>query len=409
MENMDERARLIDPTDDRPFGAPGPQIVGVSLENSKLTQGSMAHWIGDSSRSRGSTARASSMRTRSLSRPKRQPRVTALLIVLAGPACRERAATPQSDAPATASSPGISASSERRAPPPIAVLALPAGYGTSAFSAREVVASPDPKWNDGGRVAIDEEFVFELGTGDGLDGLDVTTLSGSGRGRHTWRSVMDGGAHWNTVEFAVAKDDLRELAGLLGEIQFLEQPRGIVAKDVHDGASWIVHVHTRGREKYVALSNAFPPPFLRLGRFVVALVNRDPQLRDRRLEFSAAGLHDRHLWQGVEAYEGSSDARFHWICLVPEASRPFAIGTRVRASLLDRTLGKTRARMASRISPGQSSACLNVSARDVDASHDYVLELDLVTAAGENAQIAPAAVLTKGAPRVVVMPRASGK
>src|SRR5262245_15503713 len=43
----------------------------------------------------------------------------------------------------------------------------------------EIVTTADARWSDdpGATVSLDETFVFELGMGSGLDGLNVTTVT----------------------------------------------------------------------------------------------------------------------------------------------------------------------------------------------------------------------------------------
>jgi hypothetical protein len=78
----------------------------------------------------------------------------------------------------------------------------------------------------------------------------------------------------------------------------------------------------------------------------------------------------------------------------------------VRARLVDRTRASVIGTIATRISPKTSRPCLDVRGRDVDAAHDYVLELELTAPTGKRTKLEPTAVLTKGAPQVVVIPNA---
>jgi hypothetical protein len=284
------------------------------------------------------------------------------------------------------------------------VLSFPLGYEDPRQAPKRLESKPDPAWNADARVELDPGFVFELGTGSGRDGLDVTTLAGSGRGRHVWQVTEKGRASWRVSEFSVDDRVLGELVALLNELRILQQPKSTFAPDVHDGAQWILRIRTRERDKYIYASNAFPEALRRIGRFAIDRVNGRSDLLAKSRRFSLGQLHDRHLWRGWDHYDGSADPPHDkpWVCAVVDADAPLATGTRLRVRLADRTRPGIVDNAAAVIDSTSSSVCAAYRIPALDASHDYELEIDLIPPKGKQRSL-KAPVATKGAPHVVVV------
>jgi hypothetical protein len=162
----------------------------------------------------------------------------------------------------------------------------------------------DPHWAGDVNPAEteDEGFVFELGMGSGLDGLNVTTIDASRRASHVWAAGGTPDA-WREVHFEVNQRELDELVRSLNDEHVLSLARRYEDKSIADGAQWILHVRTQGRDKYVYASNSFPPPLVRLARFVKEqIIDTRPDLvaKSEPRTFDRAG----HLWGWLAHYEG---------------------------------------------------------------------------------------------------------
>ncbi|MBW2528562.1 MAG: hypothetical protein JRI23_30595 [Deltaproteobacteria bacterium] len=332
--------------------------------------------------------------------------------------CRDDRAT----APVTAASPTPSASSAPSAAAPrapIAPLVGPLG-GTSQ---RAPKTEPDPHWADAAEatVELDETFLVELGMGSGLDGLNVTTIRHGGATTHVYRAATSNEAGrreraWRRVDFRVEPAELSDLVRLLNAQRFLQLEQSYVDPKIQDGAQWIVHVRTRGRDKYVYLSNSFPEPLLKIARFVTELVARRPQLaaqsRPREVD------HDTHLWRWRQWYRGcrqdlnpvdnDEGCMPLWVDAQLRSRAPLPPAARFEVTIADRsTPSSVLAREEGRLGEGsvsvrQADVTLTVRYDEVDLRRHY----DLVARvdAGERSWLsAPRPVITYGQPHEVIL------
>lgn len=244
-------------------------------------------------------------------------------------------------------------------------------------------STPDPHWADAGapRLDVDPSFVFELGMGSGRDGLQLTTVAADGHARHVWHTRHG----WRRVAFKVTEAEVRQLATLLDRIHFLGLPREYASKDTHDGAQWIVHVHLAARDKYVYLDNAFPPPLLRLARFVThRLVDSRPALESQGQ--SEPFDHDEALWRGWNDYAGcDADGRATdpgscmplWLTVRLQSTQGFVPGSHFRVQLVDQTTGKAITERKGSLGDArvrEADVVLTTRMRDLDLDHRYSYE-----------------------------------
>jgi hypothetical protein len=69
-----------------------------------------------------------------------------------------------------------------------------------------------------------------------------------------------------------------DIAYLARGCRFLHMASSYEDTSVDDGAMWVVHLRTEGRDKYVTASNVFPETLTSVARFVAGLVDRRPEV-----------------------------------------------------------------------------------------------------------------------------------
>jgi len=346
---------------------------------------------------------------------RRRELAAAAVVLLVG--CRDGDhASSSSAAPSSSTSSAASPSAEPKSS--IAPVVRPLG----GPSGREPVTRPDPHWADDvdATVALDETFLLELGMGSGRSGLNVTSIDRAGRAHHTYehreRTPKGTDVTWRRVDFTVSDAELAQLVALLDEEKLLQLHREYSDPSVSDGAQWIIHLRTRGRDKYVALSNAFPEPALRIARFVTGLVDARPELAD---ESRDAKRNDQHLWRWLEWYRGCSldldpveDDRACmplWVTAHLRASGALPAGAQVEAAIVDRSAdGAELARAAGTMGGGavmvnEAQVTLTVRHDQVDVSHRYELTTE-VTDGDRTWRGEPQPVITFGEPYEVTVP-----
>jgi hypothetical protein len=301
----------------------------------------------------------------------------------------------------------------------IAPLILPLG----GPSQRPPKTEPDPKWRDasGAVVELDETFLLELGMGSGGHGLNVTTIREDGTARHVYRKASTDEAGsvehvWRRVDFRVEREELGETVRLLNEERFLLRPRSYVDPQVQDGAQWIVHVRTRGRDKFVYLSNAFPDPLVRLARHVTGLVGRRPELAATSRPMETA--HDTHLWRWLGWYRGcrqdlnpvenDEGCMPLWINAQLRAPTALPSAAEFEVVIADPTdpsavLARQQGRLGGEaVSVRQADVTLTVRYDDVDLRRPY--EMNARVVAGERSwRSGPHPVITYGQPHEVIL------
>jgi hypothetical protein len=222
-------------------------------------------------------------------------RCVLLSVLLALSGCSKRTT------PADPKEAGASASADSGAPRnTIAPLIMPADLPHV-----DVVATEDFHWatETEATVGLDETFLVEIGMGGGRDGLNVTTVAANGHASHVYRTRTKDGIGWVRVAFTVERPELERLAKVLNENRFLQLPQRYEAKDLHDGAQWILHVRSGGLDKYVYADNAFPDPLLAVARFVTTqLVDTRPALYGESKPARLGSDYGDHLWRAARRY-----------------------------------------------------------------------------------------------------------
>jgi hypothetical protein len=335
-----------------------------------------------------------------------------VLAIVAGSSCRDpdslSPATPPADAPSAKAI--VTSLPEPSIAPLIFSLGLPrVPPGTQS--------KPDRRWTgSNARVELDETFVFELGMGGGPEGMNVSTIAASGRASHVYRKdvVRDRGHAWRRVDFRVTQEELDELVRVLNDEAFLQLPWEYDAPGVHDGATWILHVRTRAREKYVTLHNAFPTPVVRIARFVTeGLIDKRTDLgeRSRIVPMSA----EEPLWRWRDWHQGCQlgvnpvnddrgciplGVRVQLRCEAPRD-----LPARYEATLVDTTAGGRaleRCEGTLRREAREGTVYLNVPYDRIDVRHRYEVRARM-TAGEAEWEAAPHAVVTYGEPHAVEM------
>jgi hypothetical protein len=251
--------------------------------------------------------------------------------------------------------------------------------------------------------------------GDARDGLNVTTVPASGHASHVYQTPEKGGVRWSRVTFDVDRKEIERLVRVLDEHGFLHLAQAYQAKGVDGGAQWVVHVRTRGLDKYVYADNVFPEPLVSVARFVTEqIVDTRPKLRAESRPVRLGRGYGDHLWRAVRRYAVKAlepglpdfeEAPRVIGLVVPED--PLPQGTRLQLTIVDLTDAGQVLTTSAANSPRFSVFYNEVK---VEPWHRYVLELKLlagtkVVAAGE-----PVPVITlDGAHAVEVPLTASGQ
>jgi hypothetical protein len=303
--------------------------------------------------------------------PPRRPSLTVLLLaLLALPACSK---------PKDSAGPAGSSAASSAAHDTIAPVILPPGTSHPAITA---VDDPHYAAAAAPRVTLDETFLFEMGMGDGRDGLNVTTVSASGQASHVYGGRENGDLRWQRVTFEVGKPDMERLARLLEEKHFFKMAQVYQAPGVHDGAHWIFHLRTGGLDKFVSADNAFPDDLTAVARFVTEqLIDTRPGLRAQSKPAPLGPDYGAHLWRGARIYAGSlegevpsfQDAARIAALLVP--STPLPEDTQIEASIVDRSDSDEE---LTRTAPSGPRCWVFYNGAKVRPNHHYALRVKLL-------------------------------
>ena len=252
----------------------------------------------------------------------------------------------------------------------------------------ETVVTEDHHWakETGATVDLDETFLLELGMGDEREGLNVTTVPASGSASHVYRTQdpVRAATAGCGVTFTVERPEIERLVKVLNENRFLQLPQRYEAKDLHEGAHWIVHVRSGGLDKYVSADNAFPDALVAIARHVTTqIVDTRPGLYGQSKPARLGADHGDHLWRATRRYgnrdpepglpEFQDAARIIGL-LSPD--EPLPAGTSLDLSIVDQTDGG-KVLAQSKATEPRFSAFYN-EAR-LDAHHRYVLTATLLS------------------------------
>ncbi len=172
---------------------------------------------------------------------------------------------------------------------------------------------------------------------------------------------------------------------VLNENDFLHLARSYHA-DVYDGVQWVVHLRTGGRDKYVTISNAFPPPLVAVARFVVEqIVDARPDLAERSLPVHLPPqAYSDHLWRAASRYAGrragAPDADHGprlTALLLPDD--PLPKGARIEAAIVDLGAG---GKVVAHAVAERPFFWVPYAEDRIDPRHRYALEVKL-TAGGK--------------------------
>lgn len=108
------------------------------------------------------------------------------------------------------------------------------------------------------------DFLFTIGVGSGMFGLDIFGVSSSGKASFIFSTAPD---EWWKAEFEVAPAHITRLRQLLVEVDYPSLKRAYHA-DVVDGTQWCMRLDVAGVAKHVYCDNHFPEPARRLARLV---------------------------------------------------------------------------------------------------------------------------------------------
>ncbi len=143
-----------------------------------------------------------------------------------------------------------------------------------------------------------DDFVFTMGVGSGMYGLDVLRVDASGNASYVFSIDHD---NWWQREFRIPPAEVAKLRRLLVEVDYRSMARAYHA-DVCDGTQWCIRVDVKGATKQVYCNNYFPEAAERLADMVSKelLPAHDEELRAaRRIRQSTARNIAAPLWRQV--------------------------------------------------------------------------------------------------------------
>lgn len=112
------------------------------------------------------------------------------------------------------------------------------------------------------------DFVFTMGVGSGMDGLDVFRVDAEGNATYIFANrITHGHVTWWQSEFKVEPAMLRKLRKLLIEVDYVSLERAYHAA-VADGNQWCIRVDAAGVTKKVYCNNYFPEAAEKLAKLI---------------------------------------------------------------------------------------------------------------------------------------------
>jgi hypothetical protein len=142
-----------------------------------------------------------------------------------------------------------------------------------------------------------EGFVFTMGVGSGLSGLDVFRVDAAGNAVYVF-ATGDSHGDWWRAEFTVAAPMVTHLRKLLVEIDYPSLKRAYHA-NVADGTQWCIRVDCAGIVKKMYCNNYFPAAAMRLAAAVGGeiLPAHGPEIQKaRRIWQATARSAAKGLW-----------------------------------------------------------------------------------------------------------------
>jgi hypothetical protein len=139
------------------------------------------------------------------------------------------------------------------------------------------------------------DFVFTMGVGSGLNGLDVFRVDARGNAIYVFSTGDD---VWWRRDFRIPPAEIAGLRRLLVEVDFASLERAYHANAV-DGTQWCIRVELSGSAKRVYCNNYFPEAAKQLADAVGKLLPaHDGELREaRRIFQSTARTFAAPLWR----------------------------------------------------------------------------------------------------------------
>jgi hypothetical protein len=140
------------------------------------------------------------------------------------------------------------------------------------------------------------DFLFTMGVGSGMYGLDVFRVDATGNATYVFSTGHD---HWWMRDFRMAPEQVAKLRRLLVDVDYRTMARAYYA-DVADGTQWGIRVDVNGSTKQVYCNNYFPEAAERLADTVRKdlLPAHDKELRSaRRIFHSTARNIAAPLWR----------------------------------------------------------------------------------------------------------------
>ena len=141
-----------------------------------------------------------------------------------------------------------------------------------------------------------EDFVFAMGVGRGMHGLDVFRVDASGNASYIF---LTGHVDWWKRDFKIPPAEVAKLRRLLVDVDYGSMTRSYHA-DVCDGTQWCIRVDVNGATKQVYCDNYFPEAAQRLADAVSKelLLAHDGELRAARriFQFTARNI-AASLWR----------------------------------------------------------------------------------------------------------------
>jgi hypothetical protein len=140
------------------------------------------------------------------------------------------------------------------------------------------------------------DFVFTMGVGSGMHGLNVFRVDATGNATYVFST---GYGDWWKRDFRMPPSEVATLRRLLVEVDYASMGRAYHA-DIWDGTQWCIRVDVNGAARQVYCDNYFPDAAKRLADAVrdELLAAHDAELRTaRRILKSTARSIAAPLWR----------------------------------------------------------------------------------------------------------------
>jgi|ERR1043165_2730444 hypothetical protein len=145
------------------------------------------------------------------------------------------------------------------------------------------------------QILHSQDFLFSMGVGSGLSGLDVLRVNQTGTASYTFRTSEED--CW-TVTFQVSEPVVTKLRQTLVQMKYLELKRSYHAA-VIDGTQWCIRLEVDGISKAVYCDNYFPAVVGQLAEFVrdeILHPNEKKIMRAWKIRPKAARDSAKDLW-----------------------------------------------------------------------------------------------------------------